>query len=305
MKANRSKLYDLVDPANPQKVLDEVKHIVSLMTDEFDHDRFDALFNDIVKLFNGEYPGYQASKTKYHDLEHTCAVVLATARLMHGCFIDGEAFTPRTLFLGLAANLFHDTGLIQTDNDINGTGAKYTVGHEQRSIIFMEEYLSSKNFPPEDIEVCSHLIQGTILSLPVKDIPFRSRETEVLAKIVGSADLLAQIADRNYLEKLFLLFKEFEEANIPGFGTELELLQKTGDFYKTIAQKRLSEDFDGIGASMLSHFKNRWDIDRDMYEESISKNIEYLKSVINECEDTFSCYLEKLRRIDISKKIKQ
>jgi hypothetical protein len=138
MKPKHSKLYDLVDPADPKKVFDEVKYIVSLMTDEFDHDRFDTLFDEIVKLFNGEYPGYQVSKTKYHDLEHTHSVVLATARLMHGCFIAGEAFRPHTIFLGLAANLFHDTGLIQTDNDTNGTGAKYTIGHEERSIDFMK-----------------------------------------------------------------------------------------------------------------------------------------------------------------------
>ena len=180
MNTDQLKLYDLIDPANPQKVFDEAKYIVSLMTDEFAHDRFDTLFNDTVKLFNGEYTGYQASKTKYHDLEHTNAVVLATARLMHGCFIDEEVFTPHTIFLGLAANLFHDTGLIQTDNDISGTGAKYTVGHEDRSIIFMKEYLSSKNFSLTDIEDCAHLIQCTILSLPVKEISFRSRTSLAL-----------------------------------------------------------------------------------------------------------------------------
>ena len=186
---------------------------------------------------------------------------------------------------------------------MNGTGAKYTIGHEERSIEFMKEYLSSKDFSSQDTEDCSHLIQSTILSFPVKDIPFRSKEIETLGKIVGSADLLAQIADRNYLEKLFLLFKEFEEANIPEFSSELELLQKTEGFYAYVAQKRLSEDLGGISAPMLSHFKYRWNINKDLYEESISRNIEYLKSVVTECEDSFQCYLDKLRRMDISKKI--
>jgi len=303
MKTDKLKLYDLVDLTNPQKVFNEIKRIILLMTDDFDFESFEIFFTDTTKLFNGEYPGYQKSKTKYHDLEHTNSVVLATARLMHGCFIEGEAFTPHTILLGITANLFHDTGLIQTDNDLSGTGAKYTVGHEDRSIIFMKEYLSSKNFSSKDIEDCSHLIQCTILSLPVKEISFRSTTTEMLGKIVGSADLLAQIADRNYLEKLFLLFQEFEEASIPGFSTALELLQQTEDFYQLVAQKRLSEELGNISVKMLHHFKTRWDIDRDLYEESISKNIEYLKSVICECEDSFNCYLEKLRRLDISKMI--
>jgi len=303
MKTKNTKLYDLIDAGNPQKVFDEIKYIISLMTDEYDHDSFEKLFADIVRLFKGKYPGYQASKTKYHDLEHTHSVVLATARLMHGCFIEGETFTPRTIFLGLAANLFHDTGLIQTENDRHGTGAQYTVGHEERSIAFMKEYLSLNNFSSQDIEDCSHLIRCTILSLPVKAIPFRSEKTETLGKIVGTADLLAQIADRNYLEKLLLLFKEFEEAAIPGFGSELELLQKSEEFYRSVAHKRLSEEFGGISANMLFHFKYRWNINRDLYEESITRNIEYLKFVINDCEDSLQCYLGKLRRLGISKKV--
>jgi len=303
MKKKNTKLYDLLDVGNPQEVYNEIKYIISLMTDDYDYDHFEILFADTVRLFNGEYPGYQASKTKYHDLEHTNSVILATARLMHGCFLEGEVLTSRTILLGLTASLFHDVGLIQTENDMNGTGAKYTIGHEERSIEFMKKYLSSKDFSSQDTEDCAHLIQATILSHPVEEIPFRSKEIETLGKIVGSADLLAQIADRNYLEKLLMLFKEFEEANIPGFSSELELLQKTEDFYTFVAKKRLHEEFGDISASMVSHFKQRWNINRDLYEESISSNIEYLKSVVDECKDEFECYLDKLRRLDISKKI--
>ena len=302
MKKKNNKLYDLLNVDNPQEVYNEIKYIISLMTDDYDYDRFEILFEDTVRLFNGEYPGYQASKTKYHDLEHTNSVVLATVRLMHGCYIDGEALTPRRIFLGLAVSLFHDIGLVQTEEDTNGTGAKYTVGHEERSIKFMKEYLSTIDFSSKDIQDCSHLIRSTILSLPVKEIPFRSKEIQTLGKIVGVADLLAQIADRNYLEKLLMLFKEFEEANIPGFSSELQLLQKTDDFYTFVAKKRLHEEFGGISASMVSHFKHRWDINRDLYEESISKNIEYLKSLVDECKDRYECYLDKLRRLDISRK---
>jgi hypothetical protein len=303
MEKKNVKLYDLLDVSAPQEVYNEIKHIISLMTDDFAHDGFDVLFSDIVSVFTGEYPGYQASKTKYHDLEHTNSVVLATVRLMHGCYLDGEPLTPDGIFLGLSASLFHDIGLIQTSEDTSGTGAKYTVGHEQRSIDFMSKYLSSKNFSLQDIEDCMHFIQSTILSLPVKEIPFRSPKTELLGKIVGSADLLAQIADRNYLEKLFMLFKEFEEASIPGFSSELELLQKTEDFYTFVAKKRLDEECGGIAAAMINHFQNRWNINQDLYEESIAKNIEYLKSVVGVCQDEFDCYLDKLRRLDISKKI--
>ena len=298
-------LYDLVNPANTREVHDEIKHIISLVAEAYDFDAFDRVLEDTVRMFDGEYPGYQPSKTKYHDLEHTNSVVLATARLMHACFLEGEAIEPRSIFLLLVAALFHDIGLIQTANEREGTGAKYTVGHENRSIEFMAEYLLSKGFSPQDTEDCAHIIRCTALSLSVKDVPFRSRELVTLGKILGSADLLAQMADRNYLEKLLLLFHEFEEAGIPGFDSELDLLQKTEDFYKYVAQMRLSEEFDGISENMLSHFKSRWNIPEDLYAKSISNNIAYLKTVIAGCQDSFECYLDNLRRLGISEQFRK
>lgn len=182
MKKNQNKtdegtrviLYDLVNPANTREVHDEIKHIISLVAEEYDFDAFDKVLEDTVRMFDGEYPGYQSSKTRYHDLEHTNSVVLATARLMHGCFLEGKAIDPRSIFLLLVAALFHDIGLIQAANDREGTGAKYTVGHENRSIEFMTAYLSSNGYSPQDTEDCSHIIRCTALSLSVKDVPFRS-----------------------------------------------------------------------------------------------------------------------------------
>lgn len=291
------KLYDLLDVGNSREVLTEISHIVSIMTGGFDSDVFRSIYDDVERLFNGQYPGYQASKTKYHDHEHTLSVVLATARLMHGCYLDGVSLTSRHILLGLVSSLFHDVGLIQKEEEKVGTGARFTVGHEERSIVFMKTYLGSKSFSSVDMEDCAHCIQATILSLPVKDIGFRSKEAEILGHIVGSADLLAQMADRNYLEKLLLLFQEFEEAGIPGFDSELELLQKTEDFYNFVAQKRLTDDLGGVSSSMLFHFKSRWNMDQDLYDESISNNIAYLKSLTAICEDSFQCYLENLRRL--------
>ena len=125
----------------------------------------------------------------------------------------------------------------------------------------------------------------------------------MIGKIVGSSDLLAQMADRNYLEKLFLLFKEFEEAGLPGFDSELDLLQKTETFYNSTARQRLNEEFNGISRVMRTHFKERWGIDKDLYAESILKNITYLKTTVAKCEEDFACYFENLRRGDFSRKI--
>jgi len=223
-------------------------------------------------------------------------VTLATARLTHGCVKAGQQFDPGNILLGLLAALYHDSGLIQTKQDRKGTGAKYTIGHEDRSVKFMRKNLSGKKFSKTQMDDCGHLIRCTNLNIEIKDIPFRSTESEILGKIVGSADLLAQMADRNYLEKLILLFKEFEEAGIPGFDSEGELLEKTEGFYKNVASKRLKKDLGNISLNMKYHFKDRWDIDRDLYAESISNNIKYLKSILSDGKKSRLFYQQHLRR---------
>lgn len=303
MKKEGIKLYDLIDLTNPQSILNELKYIVSLMVNDFDHAMLEQIYADIKMLFEGDFPGYRASNTKYHDLEHTSSVVLASGRLIHGAFAEGHSFSAKTIFLGLVGAIFHDIGFIQTDSDVNGSGAKYTIGHEERSIQFMKEYLSQKSFSEQDLDDCTHIIMCTTLSLEIKDIPFRSNDIAMLGKIVGSADLLAQMADREYLEKLFMLFKEFEEAGMPGYGSELELLQKTQDFYKYVALQRLSQEFENVSAFMRSHFKNRWDHDRDLYQESVISNINYLKTVVEVCNDYYRCYLKYLRRGGLAEKL--
>jgi hypothetical protein len=232
------------------------------------------------------------------------AVALATARLMHGCLADGVSFSPRNALLTLVAAYFHDVGLIQTEDDRKGSGAKYTVGHEERSVGFLRRYLSGKGFSKEEIETGANFIRCTILSVAPAKIPFASEEGRTCGYIVGSSDLLAQMADRLYLEKLLFLFKEFQEARLPGFDTELELLQKTKDFYEVVAKKRLNGDFGGLCDHMRSHF-NKWlNIDSDLYSDAIAKNIDYLEVVITHCKDSFDCYLEYLRRGGIAEQIK-
>jgi len=294
--ADEPVLYDLVDVSDSTIVLNEIKQIVTLMVEGYDPSNLEMVYGDVVTLFKGEFPGYQASNTKYHDLEHTNSVALAAARLIHGCTLAGMTFEIDKILLGVYAALFHDVGLIQTQDDKIGSGAKYTVGHEKRSIVFMRKYLSQKGFPEQQIEDCSHLIMCTILNLPPKEIPFRSSDIETLGKIVGTADLMAQIADRYYLEKLLLLFQEFQEAGVPDFATELDLLKKTRGFYKNVANQRLVHDFSDISTNMTAHFKQRWGVEKDLYSESIQKNIDYLKVLLERTGDNIATVKKTLRR---------
>ncbi|UCD66151.1 MAG: hypothetical protein JSW69_00540 [Deltaproteobacteria bacterium] len=290
------KLYDLTNIKSPSGTFSEIVKILSLIDPDYNTSQFEMAYNDIICLFNGEYPGYRASNTKYHNLEHTCAVTLAVTRLIHGLHVQGNNFSSRVIELGLISSLFHDTGLIQKTEEDEGTGAKYTIGHEERSIELMGNYLASNDFSTEDITDCRHIIMCTILTLPFEEIPFKSDEIGTIGRILGSADLIAQMADRNYLEKLPLLFLEFEEAKMPGFETPLELFKKTEEFYHSVARTRLAKEMGDVSAAALFHFKERWDIDRDLYAESITNNLKYMKEIYEDCNESFDCLLKRIRR---------
>ena len=221
------KIYDLTNINSPDEAFSEITKTLALIDPDFDTSPLETVYSDIICLFNGKYPGYRASNTKYHNLAHTCGVALATARLIHGLSVQGYTFSSRLIELGLFGALFHDTGLIQADDELEGTGAQYTIGHEERSIRLMGKYLAARGFSAGDINDCGHIIMCTNLTMPLADIPFRSDAVRAMGRVLGSADLIAQMSDRNYLEKLPLLFQEFEEAGMPGFETPLELFRNS------------------------------------------------------------------------------
>jgi hypothetical protein len=294
---------ELVSVSDPDKALAEMHSTLLSFAPALDYALMDKVHADTRRLFEGRFPGYRACNTKYHDLAHTVSVALGTTRLLHGYAVRGQVFEPRDALLCIVGALFHDSGLIQFDVDLEGSGAKYTVGHEERSVQFAETYLSHLGFSDQEIENCGNFIRCTILDLSPSQIPFPSKDIRTLGHIVGSADLLAQMADRYYLEKLLLLFKEFEEARLPGFDSELTLLQKTEAFYQNVAKKRLSDELGGASQYMIYHFRERWGVDRDLYAESISKNITYLRKLSLLCDGAFTCYLANLRRGGITHKI--
>ncbi|MGW8287609.1 MAG: hypothetical protein ACWGOD_05155, partial [Desulfobulbales bacterium] len=78
-----AKLFDLINNSSTEEIYTEITKILSLIDHDYDPAPIKKVYVDIINLFNGNYPGYQASNTKYHNLEHTCSVTLAVARLTH------------------------------------------------------------------------------------------------------------------------------------------------------------------------------------------------------------------------------
>src|SRR3982750_3522549 len=60
-------------------------------------------FDDAVRIYRGDYPGYTACDTQYHDVQHVMEVTLAMARLLDGYERsrgDGPEISGRTFQLG-------------------------------------------------------------------------------------------------------------------------------------------------------------------------------------------------------------
>jgi len=277
---------------DPQKVMEEVNQILHLMYPAANCNPVQAVFNDMVNLFGGEYPGYRACNTWYHNLKHTTDCLLAMARLIHGGFIQGIVMEERDAALGLIAALLHDTGYIQTAADEDGTGGKYTMVHVQRSLEFMKIYFAQHGYASEDFLFCSNCLECTGLEVIIGELAFISRNHKILGQMLGTADLLGQMADRTYLESLPFLYREFKEGGVPGFADELDLLQKTPAFWE-FTQKRLAGELGGVDRFMRDHFRVRWGIDLDMARETVERNIAYLQFILANHRDDYQSYLRR------------
>jgi hypothetical protein len=210
-----------------------------------------------LDCFNGKYGNYQAIDARYHDLEHTLQGTLCFARMLYGRY-EAKAEPPLTqrLFeLALHAILLHDTGYLKTHDDTEGTGAKYTLTHVSRSVEFAGILLSERRFSPSDIQSVQNMIRCTGVNLDLKAIPFQSELERVLALCLGTADLLGQMAAKDYIDKLPILFSEFEESArhnqgrgsaTGAFGTVRDLMEKTPLFWERYVLPKINGDFQGV-----------------------------------------------------------
>lgn len=281
-----------VNMEDPFSVLKEVKKAVSLIFPDFDYGTIDLVFNDLLNLFAGDYPGYRKCNTRYHDLKHTTDTFLALARLIHGATTKGFKFSKRGTSLALISALMHDTGYIQTEDDVTGTGAKYTLDHVDLSINFMSSYFNSKGYPREDFVFCRNIVRCTGLDVSFEHIEFANPENELLGKMLGTADLQGQMADKAYLAKLHYLYQEFSEGRVPGYDSELDLLEKTPEFYR-ITLKRFEEDLGGVWRYMGYHFQSRWGLDEDPYQKNIEEHMAHLKHTLRYHSNDYRKYLRR------------
>jgi len=236
-------------------------------------------------MFLGQYPGYLPMDTAYHDIDHTfqtalCLVSLLVYRQLY------EAIPPISeddFNLALIAILLHDTGYLKEIGDNEGTGAKYTHIHEERSCRHARAYLINRGWPEHRIAATERLIRCTGPKARIDDIPFASEQERLLGQAVCTADFVGQISDRNYIEKLPNLFNEFAESfRYQGLPPEkwpyrsfTDLLKKTPRFYEQFVIPRMREECGNLWQYLVNPATGVND-----YLVSIELNMQRIKTLL-------------------------
>jgi hypothetical protein len=214
-------------------------------------------------------------------------VTLAMARLMDGyerSRLTKPAIGLQLFQLGIITALFHDMGYLRAvDDNIAPNGAFYTANHVSRGAEFLSGYLP--NIGMRDLaEAGAELIHFTGFEKRVSEIliddPMR-----LVGSLLGSADIIAQMADRCYLEKCRdRLYPEFvaggmvETSDITGerrvmFSSGDDLVKKTPEFFVS-AVERLESDLGGAYNYAASHFGGF-----NLYLHAVTKNVDFAKQI--------------------------
>ncbi len=288
-------LADLVNSSNPQAVVEEASQCWNNRYEEESFLQIAGIASRIQALFCGGFNGYHSCDTGYHDIKHTLDVFLATVRMLDGRAIQRGPLPEDLARDLLIAALCHDVGYIRRYGEEEGTGARFTACHVARSAEFVLEHGPSFGLDDESAKRIARIIMATGLKNEFQEQNWETPLERDAGAILGSADLLGQMSDRAYLEKLLFLYYEFREAGIPGYDTEFDILRKTIGFYEmtvTILGGRL------LGAKDWArvHFLSRYGVDRNLYDEAISCQMDYLRKIL---ADDSTNFRKKLKRLDL------
>jgi hypothetical protein len=246
-----------VDTREPSQVAAEVQEAYMEMFPEGNREYIPMVFEWANDWFGGRHRDYQAIDAHYHDLEHTLQGILCMARLLRNRHAHGPEpkLTQRMFELGMLAILLHDTGYLKKIGDSEGTGAKYTLTHVDRSIQFAGELMITRDFLVNEVIAVQNMIRCTGVNVKLDAIRFQNELEKIVGFSLGTADLLGQMAAKDYVDKLPTLYAEFAEAaafnegkmKAGGFFSSAEdLVQKTPLFWEKYVVSKIDREFLGL-----------------------------------------------------------
>ena len=247
-------------------------------------------FDHFEELFAGLVPGYFGVDTVYHDRQHTLDITLALARLLVGyerqqqpaASLGGER-----AIVGIITGLFHDVGYLRRTNEAESrNGAEFTRTHVSRGARFIADYLPVVGLPAW-VPVATQIVHFTGYEVPFAQINVSDPRDIALGHMLGTADMIAQMADRCYLEKCRdRLYAEFVLGGVAlpiaangglqvKYASGVDLLRQTPEFITEVRSKRLDGEFRSAYRYVEVLFEGR-----NPYMESIDRNVNYLRQIL-------------------------
>lgn len=279
-----------VDVTDPAAVAVAVRRILQARYPDYDFSPVDALVEDFASLYGGTFPGFRACEIKYHDAQHVLDVTLAMARLLDGHEHDPEpvgSLGPELALAGIAAALFHDSGYIRRTRDHrHKSGAAYTRIHVMRSERFIADHLPAMGLA-HLVGTCTRIVHFTGYGLDTRELPVESDREQRLGALLGTADLIAQMADVEYVRKCHdHLYEEFEIGGMAGaegraghsgtvYLSPAHLLESTPEFIRNAIEVRLEGQFDGVHRCAARHFGGP-----NLYMDAILHNARRLQALL-------------------------
>jgi hypothetical protein len=279
-----------VQVSSPDAVLAAVKTLFQPTWPALSFGPLEQAFQHFEKLFAGEVPGYCGVDTVYHDRQHTLDITLALARLIVG--YERSHDEPLRLggdraLIGLITGLFHDVGYLRrVDDQEIRNGAEFTRTHVSRGARFLHDYLPELGLAVWAPIACE-IIHFTGYEVPFAQIKVSDPRDIALGHLLGTADMIAQMADRCYLEKCRdRLYAEFVLGGVAlpmaanggrqvKYASGLDLLRQTPDFVAEVRTKRLGGEFRAAYKNLEILYAGR-----NPYIEAIDRNVEYLRQIL-------------------------
>jgi hypothetical protein len=272
-----------VDLKDPDAVLTAIDALLSRrFGQDYGRPLLERAINDVAQAFRGDYPGLLRCDTLYHDLRHALDSGLAMARLLDGQTLSTAPESPEHIdrehaLLGVVLALFHDIGLLRRTDEAHMQGAQLTPIHEARGVEFMRDYLGRTVLA--HLAEKSELIMVTRLvwHMPADLVPL----DRAISCLLGTADIMSQLADRCYLEKcrdfLFVEFSAIGLAGAPGlpYPDPETLLKNTPGFYSGLLRDRIHNEYTDADRYMKVHFGGECP-----YEASIKRNLSFLEELL-------------------------
>jgi hypothetical protein len=209
----------------------------------------------------------------------------------------GERLGARRAVMGVLIALLHDSGYLKRSSEAEiENGAVFTKVHVSRSADFISAYLPKIGFARE-APLASRLVHFTGYEMDVADIQVDDPRDRMIGCMVGTADLIGQMSDRMYLEKVRrFLYEEFVWAKIARerlpdgreivrYSSPEDLILKTPAFYEYVARTRIERKLARADRYAESHFDGP-----NLYQSEIDHNMGFLREAIDTAD------LNRLRR---------